>query len=234
MTFLKFIIYNGYICLLISSFNVFAVINTTLYQKIEHQILSDISKIYPDANVNIAFNLPNTQKKHSKCKSFFLPAIKKISPGGRITLRLRCDKPNWSTYILIKASIFYPVATALVHINKGQKLSTKNISFITTNITKKNRGYFTSPEQVFGQEAKRVIQKSETITPYLLTPPTLIHKGDSIIIQAGSGDLRISTLGTALQNGKRGRQIRVRNNRSGKIIRAYVSTAGKVTINPLN
>ncbi|EPJ44624.1 MAG: hypothetical protein OFPII_33360 [Osedax symbiont Rs1] len=232
MTFLKFIIYNGCICLSISAFNVFAVNNTTLYQRIEHQILSDITKIHPNAIVNIAFNIPNTQKKHSKCKSFFLPAIKKISSGGRIALRLRCNKPNWSTYISVKTEIFYPVATALTHIKKGQALTTENISFVKTNIVKKNRGYFTSPEQIFGQEAKRVIQKSKTITPYLLTPPTLIHKGDSVLIQASSGDLRISTLGTALQKGKKGRQIRVKNNRSGKIIRAYVSTAGKVTISP--
>jgi flagella basal body P-ring formation protein FlgA len=206
--------------------------STSLYQQIEQQVLADLFNLHPAANINIAFNLPNTQKKFSKCNNFYLPKVKKLSSGGRLSLRLTCKQPNWSTYLTIKTSISYPVAIALVHINKGKKLKTQNVKFVSRDITKLNRGYFTSGEQVFGKEAKRSIKKDQAILPTSLIEATMILKGDSVMIQAQVGGLFISTLGTALQNGREGRQISVKNNRSGKIIRAYVSAIGIVTTTP--
>ncbi|MEH6443233.1 MAG: flagellar basal body P-ring formation chaperone FlgA [Oceanospirillaceae bacterium] len=204
--------------------------STILHQAIESQILADLSEIHPTANINITFNLPNTQKKYSKCKNFNLPSINKISSGGRFSLRLTCKQPNWSTYITFIASITYPVAVSRMHIPKGQLINSRNIYFIHKDITKTYKGYFTTPEPLFGNMAKRVIKKSTIVSPYMLDSPVLINKNDSVMIAASNGGLTITTIGTALQNGKIGKQISVRNNRSGKIIRAYVLSKGRVSI----
>ena len=232
MTFIKHTYYIGYLLLFINIFNNSVTAATSLHSEIKSQILKDISKIHPTASINIAFNLPKTQKKYANCKNFSLPAVKNIPPGGRISLRLTCKQPNWSTYLSIKSAISYPVATAIMHINKGQKISSENIAFRLRDISKVNRGYFTNPRHLLGKQAKRLIKSSSIISPYMLDEPILVRKGDSVLIQAGSAGLNISTLGTALQNGKKGRQIRVRNDRSGKIIKAYVLAVGKVTIIP--
>ncbi|EPJ50019.1 MAG: hypothetical protein OFPI_21290 [Osedax symbiont Rs2] len=232
MTFIKHTYYIGYLLLFVNVFNNSVAAATSLHSEIKNQILQDIFKIHPTASINIAFNLPKTQKKYTYCKNFSLPAVKKIPPGGRISIRLTCKQPNWSTYLSIKSSISYPVATAIMHINKGQKISSSNITFTLRDISKINRGYFTDPSHLLGKQSKRLIKSSTIISPYMLDEPVLIRKGDSVIIQAGSSGLNISTLGTALQNGKQGRQIRVKNDRSGKIIKAYVLAVGKVTIIP--
>jgi flagella basal body P-ring formation protein FlgA len=202
--------------------------DSLLFKAIESQILADITKIHPTANINIAFNLPNTHKKYAKCKNFSLPNVKKISSGGRISLRLSCKQPKWSTYITFKVSIVYLVATAKMHIVKGDKFTSSNVQFIAKDITKVHRSYFTAPDPLIGKTAKRVIKQSEVLNPFMLDSPILINKDDSVIIQAGIGGLTISTMGTALQNGKMGRKIRVKNCRSVKIIRAYVTGVGKV------
>ena len=66
----------------------------------------------------------------------------------------------------------------------------------------------------------------------MLDSPQLIAKDDTVMITSQSSIMSVSTLGTALQNGKKGRQIRVKNNRSGKIIKAYVTGIGKVSTRP--
>jgi len=232
VTFLKLTYYSGCLLLLINLFNNPVHAATQLHKNIEKQILAELTQIHPSAIINIAFNLPNTQKKFLKCKNIQIPPITKIVSGGRFSLRLTCSNPSWATYITFKASIEYPVAVATKHIKKGQKITNTNMRFLLQDITSANRGYFTTPKNLLGQDAKRLIRSAEIISPYMLSPPILIDKGDSVIIQANTGGLSISTIGTALQTGKLGKQIRVKNNRSGKTIRAYVASKGIVTTNP--
>ena len=232
VTFFKRTFYCSAILLTLSTLNPLAIASNSIPKDIKTQILTDLAKIHPTANINIAFNLPNTQKKISKCKNFSLPPIKKISPGGRFSLRLSCNRPQWTTYITFIASINYPVAKAITPIARGQRLTNNNISFTMSDITKINKGYYISPEPLFGKVAKRVIKQLDIISPYMLDSPLLINKDDTVMIISRSPIMSVSTLGTALQNGKKGRQIRVRNNRSGKVIKAYVTGIGKVSTIP--
>jgi len=203
-----------------------------LQQEIKQQIYADLYQTHPEAIINIAFNPSNTHKKDQKCSNFELPSIRKVPTGGRISVRLTCKHPKWSTYISLKISISYSIAIAKMHILKGETLNINNTHFIQGDITKFSRPYFLDPSSVFGKVAKRAIKKDKAINPYMLDLPTLISKGDSVIIRAGANGFSISTLGTALQNGKKGRQIRIKNNRSGKIIKAYVTARGTVSTNP--
>lgn len=230
MTFVKLftrVIYS-IIILNLFSLNARGDIESPLFIEIKSIILADIANIHPSATINIAFNSTNRHKNYTKCEKFSLPKVKKVTSGGRLSLRLSCKEPMWSTYITLKVSIFYPIASAKLHINKGAKFSPLNIHFTQRDITKTYNGYFTTPEPLIGKIAKRVITRAQVISPSMLDSPVLINKNDSVIIQAGIAGLTISTLGTALQSGKEGRQIRVKNNRSGIIIRAYVTARGKV------
>ncbi len=232
MTFLKRTIYCSAVAISLSTFNPLAIASNSIPKDIKTQILTDLAEIHPTANINIAFNLPNTQKKISKCNDFSLPPIKKISAGGRFSLRLSCKHPKWTTYITFIASINYPIASAREPIAKGQKLTSNNIQFTMKDVTKIHRGYYISPEPLFGKVAKRVIKQLDIISPHMLDSPQLIAKDDTVMITSQSSIMSVSTLGTALQNGKKGRQIRVKNNRSGKIIKAYVTGIGKVSTRP--
>lgn len=205
---------------------------TPLYKEIENRILNDISKIHPDADINIAFNLPKTQKKYTYCNNLSIPPIERLTSGGRLSVRLTCKTPKWSTYLSVKYSIYYPVASASKYIAKGQLLNIENLIFTRKDIAKLSYGYFTSPEDIIGMEVTRTLQKNQAISPNVLTLPLIIKKGDSVLIQIINQGLRITSIGTALQSGKVGQQIRVKNDRSLKTIKAYVQGKGRVTINP--
>lgn len=207
-------------------------IAASIYQEIKQQVQTDLIELYPNASINIDFISPNTHKKNLKCNNFNAPSLKKIPVGGRVSIRLTCKQPKWSTYLSLKISIYYIIATARSHILKGETLTVDNIYFQEADVTKLSRSYFSQPKSILGKAAKRNIKKHQPINPYMLVSPTLIMKGDSVIIEAGINNLNISTIGTALQNGIKGRQIRVKNNRSGRVIRAYVTSKGRVSTNP--
>ena len=230
MTFIKIVIL-GSLTFLLNTL-AYPVIAASLSQEIKQQIHADLSKIYPKAIINIDFNQPNTNINNSKCREFKLSPVKTLPTGGRTSLRITCKHPKWSTYISLKISIIYLVASAKVPLFKGETLTVDNIHFQPTDITKLYRAYFTRPDTILGKVAKRTIKSQQVIGPHMLDLPTLITKGDSVIIEAGANGLTISTLGTALQSGKKGRQIRIKNIRSGKVIRAYVIAKGRVSTNP--
>ena len=59
----------------------------------------------------------------------------------------------------------------------------------------------------------------------------IVCKGEMVTILANSSSFQIKTNGTALSDGTVGEQVRIKNNRSGKVISARVKAINKVVIN---
>ncbi len=58
----------------------------------------------------------------------------------------------------------------------------------------------------------------------------VVCRNDSVLIQAISNGMNITTKGTALSDGSLGQQIRVKNDKSNRIIDAQVSGIGEVVV----
>ena len=98
------------------------------------------------------------------------------------------------------------------------------------NIDQLNYGYFTSVEPVAGMIAKRNIKAGTPLTPVMLTPPRLIEKGDSVLIQASNDRITVKMPGLAMSNGRQGQQIMVKNVQSNRVVRAKVVAVGIVNV----
>ncbi|MGP3372687.1 flagellar basal body P-ring formation chaperone FlgA, partial [Escherichia coli] len=94
------------------------------------------------------------------------------------------------------------------------------------------RGHiFTEKNPPYGLVASRNLRINTFITDALTTPPTLVKKGDSVLITARSGTIIVKMNGIALENGVKNQQIRVKNASSGRIIYAKVVTDSEVLVN---
>jgi flagella basal body P-ring formation protein FlgA len=62
----------------------------------------------------------------------------------------------------------------------------------------------------------------------MLAAAIVVLREDSVIIEVTRGSLTIRTSGTALRSGKKGEQIPVRNDKSGRVIKAFVISPGLV------
>lgn len=77
-------------------------------------------------------------------------------------------------------------------------------------------------EEITGKKAKRMLPRGEIITPGLLVIPPLVERGQMVKMIVRYKALQIQITVEALEDGFLNETIRVRNNRSGKVVQATV------------
>lgn len=77
-------------------------------------------------------------------------------------------------------------------------------------------------DAAIGLASTRALRSGQVVQPRFLAPPLLVKRGDSVNILARSGPVEVQMAGEALESGRRGGIVRVRNSSTGKVIRARV------------
>ncbi len=146
-----------------------------------------------------------------------------------VNVKITCDDSTpWYMYLPSKIERSFAVLVSTTTIEKGDVLTTQNIAikYIAKN---KIRGEkLTDINAVLGSKAEKRIGEDNTITKRNVC---LVCKGDAITIIAKTENFMIKTKGTALSSGNLNQQIRVKNTRSGRIIKPKISAVNQVTIN---
>jgi flagella basal body P-ring formation protein FlgA len=168
-----------------------------------------------------------------------LPACQKdltITPPeplklGRNHIKVNCPKPrNWAINVPVEIKLFAPVVVLNQPVNKGLILKETHLEVKTHNLAQLRYGYFLKKELVIGKQSKKSLAGHTVINSNHILPPLLVRKGDHVMIEASKGAMSVKMPGEALSDGREGRQIRVKNNRSQRIIRAQVVAAGIVKV----
>ncbi|RDE22383.1 flagella basal body P-ring formation protein FlgA [Motiliproteus coralliicola] len=201
-----------------------------LYRHIEQQLQPQL-----DDTVQLRIDLkPGSRNlKLQRCGNPIRFSSKRPLGSGAFTIKAECDYPRrWSRYLHGQIALTRPVLVSTRPLAKGSQLSTDDLRLAWRDQGQLHGGYFDQLQAVIGFELKRSINADRPITPSLLRPPVLIKRGDSVNIQAGRGGVSVQMTGTAIEDGRKGQQIRVRNNRSGREIRARVIDSGLVSVGP--
>ena len=74
----------------------------------------------------------------------------------------------------------------------------------------------------------RPLRPGQVLQKRLLAAPVLVKRGEVVVIEARSGPIQVTASGEALEPGRQGDVVRVRNVNTGKIIRARVVDTGTV------
>lgn len=147
------------------------------------------------------------------------------------TIKVSCtDHTPWKLFVSASITIYGQVITAVSPITRGQEINLSNIGTKEAVINRSRQAVFSDPTAVTGMLAKRSIRAGQEITPGLLKAPNLISRGDQVVISAKNNAISIRMNGTALSHGALGQQIRVKNNKSERIIKAKVVDQGLVSI----
>ena len=93
-----------------------------------------------------------------------------------------------------------------------------------------NYGYFKSVDEVIGMQLKHPVKGGESLSPGNLKPRRLVQRGDIVTILAEVQGLTVRVKGNALTDGYRGEAIRVKNQRSKRILQAEVIAPGIVRV----
>ena len=105
-----------------------------------------------------------------------------------------------------------------------------DIEFTLVDLSQVRQTYIQQMDLAVGMELKRALPAGVAVTQETLSPPTLINRGDMIVMSAKAGAVEIRQQGIALQDGELGSQISVRNASSEVVVRAVVTGTGQVEV----
>ncbi len=173
---------------------------------------------------------------------------------SRESVRVRCTKPNWQLFVKVgfttPAGAVVPppaanatasrsanpsaaatpgqVVVATTNLQAGQVLHPEHLKLEKLDAEKISRSHYLEIAGLDGQELVRAVRAGEAIRMSDLRQATLVRRGDLVLMTVGApGSFQISVKAEALQDGKMGEQIRLRNTESGRTLSAIVTGKGQ-------
>jgi len=152
-------------------------------------------------------------------------------PIGRVTVRVSCAGSSpWSVFVPAQVRLYRPVVVANRSLLRDSRLGERDVSLAERDVSALAQGYLTSLDEVLGNKLTRPLQPDQVVTPNQLELAEVVRKGDQLVIVARSGAISVRMPGEAMADGAPGRQIAVRNLRSGRVVKARVVGAGQVEV----
>ncbi len=158
-----------------------------------------------------------------------MPHNTKVQYNNRV--KVTCMSPDqarpWSTHVRVRFYLLYPTIIAATNISTGEKIQKRHLKIKYMQKNKLKTNHFSDIQLLEGVRIKRRILKEQQITSKIIC---MVCKGDVVSIQAKSKRFNLQTLGRAISDGNIGDSIKVKNNRSNKVIHATVTEVGIVKV----
>jgi len=207
---------------------------TSAEASIEQQVSVAIQRAYqervPESRVEVTVNPVNSALSLAPCNhplQIELP----FATGDRVTAKASCQSPrSWSLFLTARVQQFMTVVTARAPIRRNSKIAASSLGLSEQDVVRLDGGYFTRMQDVVGLNARTDIGLGEILSPHQLQEALAVLKGDRVTIEVRGNGLLIRAFGIALEDGRLGQRIGVRNERSGREISGTVSAAGVVSV----
>lgn len=188
---------------------------------------------WPEYQAKMNLFIPAETSRYATCNQE--PAVS-IRSGDRLDLNrlrfeVRCAQPNgWDASVTVKPDIYLPVIVANSTLERGQVISADHITMRKLNISNTRGDYLTQPEEVIGMTVKRRVRDRQPITLNQLESPLLVERGQRVMMVAEQNGVEAHTMGEAMKKGRKGEIIKVKNERSGRVVSAVVTDLGVVSM----
>ncbi|ENM5760550.1 flagellar basal body P-ring formation protein FlgA [Vibrio mimicus] len=147
--------------------------------------------------------------------------------AANITVLVECKSDNWRIYVPVRLTITIPLITAAAPLSRGQMISAQDVTLSMVDLLRFRRQGFSTPETVIGAKIKKNVRVGDVIEQ---SDVCIVCRNESVVIKAVRSGMSITTKGTAMSDGVLGEQIKVKNDKSNRIIDAQVSGVGEVTV----
>lgn len=151
--------------------------------------------------------------------------------AANATIKVTCNGANrWSIYVSVTIDVYGKIVVATRPLQRGAILSEEDLSYQTINIARYGSGQVQNIDRIIGQELTREINAGSTIKLSQVRAAKVVKKGDIVVLEARGSSIAVAVSGEAMENGHVGKQIRVRNSQSKRIVDGIVSGPGRVSI----
>ncbi|MDX1489650.1 MAG: flagellar basal body P-ring formation chaperone FlgA [Pseudohongiellaceae bacterium] len=182
-------------------------------------VVIEVSAIDPRLNISPCDQALSTQMPQRQ------------EPVGRLNIKVECrGSIPWSKYVPTTVRVFDEVLTSARPLARGEIVTQGDIETQLVDLSTIRQTYIQEPDLAVGMELRRALPSGAALTQEALTAPTLVNRGDMIVMSAKTGAVEIRQQGIALQDGELGSQISVRNANSEVVVRAVVTGTGQVEV----
>ncbi|WP_432462994.1 MULTISPECIES: flagellar basal body P-ring formation chaperone FlgA [unclassified Agarivorans] len=202
-----------------------------LHQQLEQSAIDFVDSHIthkPDQKIELTANQLDERIAIPNCPSGFSYSLANGEIRRNTSVLVSCtDETNWRLYIPVRKQVLLLVVIANGPLQEGAVLTKQHLSLSYLPENRLRGSYFTELSSLLGAKLKRSLRKDQIINGRDIC---LVCKGDAVIISAGAGGLSVSTQGTALSSGSIGDTIKVRNNKSQRLVTGRIKALGLVEI----
>lgn len=149
------------------------------------------------------------------------------STRSNINVLVECPPDNWQIYVPVRLSIAIPLVTATRSLTRGEVIGAADVSTSLIELQRFRKEGYSEVEQVVGAKVKRVVRPGDVVERGDICA---VCRNEKVVIKATQDGMTITTQGTALQDGASGEQVRVKNDKSQRIIEGIVTGIAEVTV----
>jgi len=152
-----------------------------------------------------------------------------VAPGtGSVTLKYD-DGSGTERSLAVRLTWSRPAVVAARPVERGKVLDRDDVTVRAVRILR-STPLASSVEEVLGTVARRNLSAGEPVALNLFSSAPIIQRGDPVIISVRKAGFRIEVRGEALDAGREGESIRVRNLQSKKVVQAVAVAPGRAEV----
>ena len=199
---------------------------------LEHEVTDYLQRSQIQARHQVEVNRLDPRLRLALCD---VPLTTKLEspaqPVGRTTVRVSCGGSSpWSVFVPAQVHLFREVIVARRPLKRESILEQADVTLAERDVSLLTQGYLTAYDQVLGNKLTRSALPDQVLTPSYVSLAEVVRKGDQVVISAKNSTINVRMPGEALSDGALGGQIRVKNQRSGRVIKARVIGPGQVEV----
>ncbi len=150
------------------------------------------------------------------------------STRSNINVLVECRADDWKVYVPVRISASVPMIVTTRQLARGEIISAADVTTSMIELQRFRKDGFTDYAQVIGAKLKRNVRLGDVVERNDIC---VVCRNEKVTIRAIKTGMAITTQGTALQDGSAGDQVRVKNDKSQRIIEGIVTDIAEITVN---
>lgn len=177
---------------------------------------------------------PSTQGWVKACQNTLSARVTAITRWSA-TVQISCisktaSEPSWSLYVPFQRSYMQQVILARHFLRAGAVIRRRDVRIKTMPIDAQTGPVCTRLSEVLGHTLTAGTPGGMPLRPNEIVAPLLVRQGERVVLEAHDKNIWVKTMGTALEDGRIGSQLLVRNNMSHKDLMGVVEANGSVLL----
>jgi len=200
---------------------------------LEREVTEYLQRSQIQARHEVEVNRLDPRLRLAQCSSPLTTRLESpAQPIGRATVRVSCEGSTpWSVFVPAQVHLFREVVVARRPLKRESVIAEGDVTLAERDVSLLTQGYLTALDQALGNKLTRSTLPDQVLPPSSITLAEVIRKGDQVVISAKNSTINVRMPGEALTDGALGSQIRVKNQRSGRVVKARVTGPGQVEVN---